>query len=70
MTLLIIMNIFMTLAWRISDAFKEKALHFSLIGQMGYDEKSNNEVAYDGGGGCPCLSRINPVTSGKSLNPF
>lgn len=50
MTLLIIMSIFMTLAWRISDAFKEKALHVSLVGQMGYDEKSNNEVACDGVG--------------------
>lgn len=64
MTLLIIMNIFMTLAWRISDAFKEKALHFSLIGQMGYDEKSNNEVAYDLGAvaGCrPCHTYVSTI---------
>lgn len=67
MTLLIIMNVFMTLAWRISDAFKEKALHFSLIGQMGYDERSNNEVAYDGGGGCPCHTQYQPCDFGQVI---
>lgn len=47
--------------WRVSGASNEKALCFSLMGQMGCDGKSSNMVAHDSRGFPSCHTHIPTV---------